>query len=84
MDEYDAKGRVTAVTDALSNTMYTAYDERGNITAQWGATYPAAYEYDLRDRLTALYTYRGANAVSTQSEIENLESEMDATRWLYD
>jgi RHS repeat-associated protein len=80
----DSKGRVTSVTDPLTNTVHTAYDGMDNITAQWGATYPVAYRYDTAGRKTALYTYRGTGPASTQSEIENLKSEMDCTRWLYD
>jgi RHS repeat-associated protein len=34
--------------------------------------------------MTSLYTYRGTNDISNQSEILNLKSEMDCTRWLYD
>ena len=40
---YDpATGRRTGVTDALTNTVYTAYDLQGRVTNVWGATYPVA------------------------------------------
>jgi RHS repeat-associated protein len=81
---YDVLGRRIAVTDALSNTTHTAYDTVGHVLATWGATYPVAYEYDDYGRMTAMYTYRGTNPISSYSEISNLKSEMDQTRWLYD
>jgi len=38
-------GRRIEVTDALTNTTYSAYDIQGRITNTWGATYPVAYAY---------------------------------------
>jgi len=81
---YDDQGRRTQVTDALSNSTYTAYDVDGRVLATWGATYPVAYDYDDYGRMTAMYTYRGTNSLSSYSEIGNLKSQMDQTRWLYD
>ena len=81
---YDAQGRRTQVTDALSNTTYSAYDVDGRVLATWGATYPVAYDYDDYGRMTAMYTYRGSNSLSSYSEILNQKSQMDQTRWLYD
>ena len=70
---YDsATGRRIAVTDALSNTVYTAYDLQGRVTNVWGATYPVAYEYDSYDRMTAMKTWRDTNGAP------------DVTRWNYD
>ena len=34
--------------------------------------------------MTSMYTYRGSGEIATQSQIENLKSQMDRTRWLYD
>jgi len=34
-------GRRIAVTDALSNTTYTAYDPEGRVIATWGAHTPS-------------------------------------------
>jgi RHS repeat-associated protein len=81
---YDALGRRNQVTDALTNSTFTAYDAEGRTLATWGATYPVAYEYDDYGRMTAMYTYRGTNSISSYSEISNLKSQMDRTRWLYD
>jgi YD repeat-containing protein len=68
---YDALGRRTSETDALTNTVFTAYDSLGNVTAQWGATYPVAYEYDASGRMTAMHTTRDGTS-------------WDATYWIYD
>ncbi len=81
---YDNLGRRTQVTDALSNTTHTAYDPEGRVLATWGATYPVAYDYDAYGRMTAMYTYRGTNSLSSYSEISNRKSQMDRTRWVYD
>jgi len=81
---YDSLGRRTQVTDALSNSTYTAYDADGRVLATWGATYPVAYDYDDFGRMTAMYTYRGSNSLSSYSEICNQKSQMDRTAWLYD
>ena len=82
---YDANsGRRIAVTDALSNTTHTAYDLQGRVLATWGAAYPVAYDYDDYGRMTAMYTYRGANEFSSYAQIENSKSQMDRTDWKYD
>ncbi|MEI6809845.1 MAG: RHS repeat-associated core domain-containing protein, partial [bacterium] len=82
---YDsATGRRISMTDALSNTVYTAYDSKGQVLATWGATYPVAYEFDEYDRMSAMYTYRGTNPIAAYSDICNLKSSMDKTSWLYD
>ena len=77
-------GQRIAVTDALSNTTWTAYDPQGRVLATWGATYPVAYEFDDFGRMTAMHTYRGTNSIASYSDISNLKSEMDRTAWLYD
>jgi RHS repeat-associated protein len=70
---YDAAtGRRLTVTDALTNTVYTAYDIQGKVTNTWGATYPVAYEYDAYGRMTAMKTWRDTNGAP------------DVTRWYYD
>jgi RHS repeat-associated protein len=81
---YDNLGRRIQVTDALTNTTHTAYDAEGRVLATWGATYPVAYDYDAYGRMTAMYTYRGTNSLSSYSEISNRKSQMDRTRWVYD
>ena len=65
-------GRRTGVTDALTNTVYSAYDIQGRVTNTWGATYPVAYEYDAYGRMVAMKTWRDTNAAP------------DVTRWYYD
>lgn len=77
-------GRRVAVTDALSNTTFTAYGIHGRVLATWGATYPVAYEYDGFGRMTGMYTYRGTNDFLAYSDFEARKSEMDRTTWQYD
>ena len=70
---YDpATGRRISVTDAMTNTVYTAYDFQGRVTNTWGAAYPVAYEYDVYGRMSAMKTWRDANGAP------------DVTRWNYD
>jgi len=87
-------GRRIAVTDALSNTIHTAYDPEGRIIATWGATYPVAYEYDPFGRMVAMATTRESTndfaALAAQlaagASIMSIGStgSLDITQWLYD
>ena len=77
-------GRRVAVTNALGHATHYHYGPEGQLLAIWGATYPVAYDYDDYDRMSAMYTYRGTNTITSYSEISNLKSSMDRTRWLYD
>ena len=71
--QYDPdSGFQISVSNALGDTVYTAYDLQGRATNVWGATYPVAYEYDAYGRMAALKTWRDTNAA------------MDITRWFYD
>jgi RHS repeat-associated protein len=65
-------GRRISVTDALSNTTYTAYDPEGRVIATWGATYPVAYAYDAYGRMVVMATFRVEGGAG------------DQTQWLYD
>lgn len=70
---YDSDtGRRIAVTDALSNTVYTAYDLQGRVTNTAGATYPVAYAYDVLGRTIQMKTWRDENGSP------------DVTAWQYD
>ncbi len=72
-NSYDPEsGLKAAVTDALTNTVHTAYDLQGRPTNVWGATYPVAYEYDAYGRMSAMKTWRDTNGAP------------DVTHWLYD
>lgn len=57
---YDANGRLTQVTDPLSNVLQYAYDALGNLTL---LTYPdgaiASYEYDTQQRLVGIESDMG-------------------------
>ncbi len=68
---YDNRGRAVSRTDALGNTVETAYDSLGQALSLSGATYPVAYVYDTAGRMTALSTTRDGVA-------------WDTTGWLYD
>jgi RHS repeat-associated protein len=81
---YDGLGRRTAVTNALGGVMHTAYDALGQPLATWGAKYPVAFEYDTAGRMTAMYTWRGTNEITSASQLLGLKAQMDRTSWLYD
>ena len=53
---YDMLGNRIATTGAHGNTTYRSYDPLGNLTAEWGATYPVRYTYDAHGRRTSLST----------------------------
>ena len=68
---YDMLGNRIATTGAHGNTTYRSYDPLGNLTAEWGATYPVRYTYDAHGRRTSLSTTRD---VTTR----------DTTTWTHD
>ena len=69
---YDALGRQVAVTNALGEATYTAYDAENRVVSTWGATYPVAYAYDDYGRMTAMNTFR-----------DEAMQNGDTTTWLY-
>ncbi len=77
---YDFLGRRTSITDALTNTIYTIYDVKNRIAAQWGATYPVCYGYDALGRMTEVRSYRDKLGIADVP----LAGEGDLTKWLYD
>ena len=84
---YDFLGRRISVTDPLANATHTAYDAYGRVLATWGATYPAAYEYDASGRMIAMATTRDPGfdfSTVTNSSLFLPNSSLDVTRWLYD
>ena len=84
---YDSgTGQRIAVTDALTNTTYTAYDVQGRVVGTWGATYPVLYDYDDYGRMTAMYTLRD-DTIATNDSYSGFRSQVsgfDQTRWHYD
>ena len=81
---YDALGRRTAVIDALSNTVYTAYDTDDHVIALWGATYPVSYGYDTLGNMVEMGTYRGTTEITDYAGFLSLVSKFDKTSWLYE
>ncbi len=67
---YDLLGNRVATTDALGNAVFRIFDPFGNVTAEWGATYPVEMDYDSQNRRVALRTTRDGTA-------------WDETRWTY-
>jgi YD repeat-containing protein len=72
---YDMLGNRIATTDAHGNTIYKSYDPLGNVTAEWGATYPVRYTYDIFGNKTTMMTYRNESLGPNSG---------DVTTWLYD
>jgi len=83
---YDpATGRRTSTTDAMTNSVYTAYSVEGQMIGTWGATYPVFYAYDAYDRMCAMYTLRDTNlVVDSYSSFSSQPSAFDRTTWSYD
>ena len=83
---YDpATGQRISVTDALSNTVYTAYDAEGRQVGTWGATYPVFYDFDAYGRMSAMYTLRDSSlAITNYSSFITHTSSFDRTAWQYD
>ena len=82
---FDDLGRRIQVTDPLTNSTFTAYDDEGHVLATWGATYPVSYDYDDFGRMTAMYTLRDSSLViSNYSSFITHTSSFDRTCWVYD
>jgi RHS repeat-associated protein len=80
-----ATGLQISVTDAVTGTVYKAYNAQGQQVATWGAAYPVAYEYDDFGRMVAMYTLRDSSLViSNYSSFITHTSSFDRTTWLYD
>lgn len=79
---YDfATGLPECVTAPDGKQTWSSYDLRGRLTCRYGtAVYPMKWEYDDRDRIIALHTYRSPSA--TLDTIPS--STADVTRWNYD
>ncbi len=84
---YDSQGRAVSQTDVLGNAVSTAYDRAGNVTAQWGATYPVAYAYDTRGRRIAMATTRDDTFdFAMKSQLHSILNPNSSStwRWCYD
>lgn len=79
---YDfATGLPECVTAPDGKQTWSSYDLRGRLTCRYGtAVYPMKWEYDDRDHIIALHTYRSPSA--TLDTIPS--STADVTRWNYD
>ena len=75
---YDLLGNRIATTDAHGSTTYRTYDPLGNLTVEWGATYPVRYTYDTQNRRTSLTTFR------TTGGSQLAATDGDTTTWTYD
>ena len=71
-------------------TTYSTWTVRGELRAQWGATYPVKYEYDAAGRLAKMWTYRtdptGATPAASNPEswpVGNAANAGDETEWVY-
>ena len=79
-------GQKVSQTDAMANSVFYAYDLRGQLVGAWGATYPVLYDYDDHGRMTALYTLRD-NTIATNTSYLGFRvqsSGFDKTCWFYD
>ena len=76
--DYDLLGNRIATTDAHGNTTYRTYDPLGNLTAEWGATYPVRYTYDTQNRRTSLTTFRTTGGSPSSA------TDGDTTTWTHD
>jgi YD repeat-containing protein len=68
---YDGQGRAVSETDALGNTVVTAFDSLGGAVSRSGAAYPMQYAYDTAGRMKSLATTRDGGA-------------WDVTQWIFD
>jgi RHS repeat-associated protein len=76
-------GQLASVTDPIGRTTYTAYDTLGRTTAQWGATYPVSYAYNIWGQMTHLKTWR-TNAPAGATADPATHPGGDLTTWTYE
>jgi YD repeat-containing protein len=92
---YNSLGQRTSVSNALGQVSQTAYDPQGHVIAEWGTSYPVAYQFDTAGRMIALATTRNNEYASvnlntlvpigeTLSSLSTQNSALDITRWCYD
>ncbi|MBQ8722783.1 MAG: RHS repeat protein, partial [Opitutales bacterium] len=80
--EYDAMNRQTKTTFADGTFVASAYDLRGNKTAEYGnASYPVLFSFDALNQKTGMQTFR--MLAGSPEELANLTGG-DATAWSYD
>ena len=80
--EYDAMNRQTKTTFADGTFVASAYDLRGNKTAEYGnASYPVLFSFDALNQKTGMQTFR--TLAGSPEELANLTGG-DATAWSYD
>jgi len=83
---YDAAGRRNTVTDPNTNTIHSVYSLKGELLAQWGATYPVLHEFNAfnGDR-TGLYTLRDTNVtINSYADLVAAKPVMDKTTWIFE
>jgi len=83
---YDAAGRRNAATDPNTNTIHSVYSLKGEMLAQWGATYPVLHEFNAfnGDR-TGLYTLRDTNVtINSYADLVAAKPVMDKTTWIFE
>jgi len=82
---YNAAGRRIAITNALGEVTRYHHSAEGQLLATWGNVYPVFYEYDVYDRMTAMYTLRddSVTLASFADFCSNISS-FDKTTWMYD
>lgn len=68
---------------STGSTVYSAWTPRGELLAQWGATYPVKYQYDAAGRLGAMHTYRVDPGTAGAASSPVTWSGGDLTEWLY-
>ena len=68
---YDCRGNLVAVTNALGDVVFYAYDGENRLTGESGDAYRVRYGYDTAGRRTSLETTRDGDA-------------FDRTEWTYD
>ena len=79
-------GQVASLTDAAGQTTYYTYNERGQLTHQWGVnTYPLHYTYDAYGQRSEQRTYRTEDSSVDWSSASwpTNSGAGDLTQWIY-
>lgn len=76
-------GRIKEVRNAQSKSTYSEYNDRGDLTREWGsATTPVERFYDSYGQLETLKTYRGGSGWDTATWSSS-PGTADTTTWRY-
>ncbi len=76
--QYEGGVRISYAYTECGKETHATWAPLGNLTAEWGATYPVRYTYDTQGRRTSLTTFRTTGGSPSSA------TDGDTTTWTHD